>query len=363
MDALLADLEQEKAQQESIKEKHQSSTTRITELDLASERKRQEHSQLTAELAARAGNSALLQEKIKQQEAKVRDGVQNRVEIEQALKHLVGDKAQRDERIELLRGQRANYQQRLDEAERLMDELMSDFNARGRLAEQRKQDLDDLREKLFEIQTDLATGEQEVRLLAEQRERQEKELWAQTSDLSRLSFSLESLDELIEQTVQIAQKTSFELQKARDAVEEARQMCADHERRKAELELNVRNVLYRQQTLKQLEAEREGYQEAVRRLLKETDRNADLGSGVIGPIAELLTVSEESELAIETALGGALHDVVTDTRATASRLIAWLKATRSGRVTFQPLDAVQSRRAARDLVANRNVFGICRFGV
>ena len=211
--------------------------------------------------------------------------------------------------------------------------------------------LDDLREKLFEIQTDLATGEQEVRLLAEQRERQEKELWAQTSDLSRLSFSLESLDELIEQTVQIAQKTSFELQKARDAVEEARQMCADHERRKAELELNVRNVLYRQQTLKQLEAEREGYQEAVRRLLKETDRNADLGSGVIGPIAELLTVSEESELAIETALGGALHDVVTDTRATASRLIAWLKATRSGRVTFQPLDAVQSRRAARDLVA------------
>ena len=43
MDALLADLEQEKAQQESIR-RNINSTTRITELDLASERKRQEHS-------------------------------------------------------------------------------------------------------------------------------------------------------------------------------------------------------------------------------------------------------------------------------------------------------------------------------
>lgn len=74
--------------------------------------------------------------------------------------------------------------------------------------------------------------------------------------------------------------------------------------------------------------------------------------GIIGTVASLLQVPADLELAIETALGGRLQDVVVVDWAAAEAAISLLKRTNAGRATFLPLDTIRySRVPAPSLAA------------
>ena len=49
------------------------------------------------------------------------------------------------------------------------------------------------------------------------------------------------------------------------------------------------------------------------------------------------------EIAIETALGGSIQNIVTDNEQTAKQMIEFLKKNRYGRATFLPLNSISSR--------------------
>ena len=57
----------------------------------------------------------------------------------------------------------------------------------------------------------------------------------------------------------------------------------------------------------------------------------------------MITTEKEYETAIETALGGSIQNVVTDSEETAKRLIEYLKKNRYGRATFLPLTSVKMK--------------------
>ena len=84
----------------------------------------------------------------------------------------------------------------------------------------------------------------------------------------------------------------------------------------------------------------EGYSNGVRRVMEQKNRNP----GILGVVADLISTEEKYELAIETALGGALRNIVTDNENTAKYLIEFLKASRAGRATFLPLTNIRPRR-------------------
>ena len=84
----------------------------------------------------------------------------------------------------------------------------------------------------------------------------------------------------------------------------------------------------------------EGYGGSVKRVM---ERREDT-PGIIGVVADLLKVEKKYETAIETALGGSIQNVVTDTEETAKRMIAYLKSTKGGRATFLPLTSIRNRR-------------------
>ena len=62
--------------------------------------------------------------------------------------------------------------------------------------------------------------------------------------------------------------------------------------------------------------------------------------GIRGVVADLITTEKKYETAIETALGGSIQNVVTDSEQTAKQLIEYLKKNRYGRVTFLPLTSI-----------------------
>ena len=65
--------------------------------------------------------------------------------------------------------------------------------------------------------------------------------------------------------------------------------------------------------------------------------NKDREKGLIGVVADIIKVDKEYEIAIETALGGNIQNIVTDNEETAKRMISFLKKNKFGRATFLPL--------------------------
>ena len=93
--------------------------------------------------------------------------------------------------------------------------------------------------------------------------------------------------------------------------------------------------------LENLEKHLEGYNRTVK-ILMENIKNGKApkadGTKVLG---EILTISKEYEIAIETALGAALSNVITENDIIAKNLINYLKQNRIGRATFLPLNNIR----------------------
>ena len=93
----------------------------------------------------------------------------------------------------------------------------------------------------------------------------------------------------------------------------------------------------------------DGYKDSVRRLLSVAKTNPDLKKKIHGMIADIVTTEQKYETAIETAIGGAMQNIVTPTMADARDLVNYLKRTNGGVVTFLPVDSVKPRPDNREI--------------
>ena len=120
---------------------------------------------------------------------------------------------------------------------------------------------------------------------------------------------------------------------------------------KAERELSA--AAQRIHILEDLERNLDGYQQSVKTVM----RAAGSGRlrGIIGPVAGILTVRKGYEVAIETALGFALQNIVVEDEKSARAAIAFLKAEKGGRATFLPLDTMQGSRFSGRLTGTAEV--------
>lgn len=93
----------------------------------------------------------------------------------------------------------------------------------------------------------------------------------------------------------------------------------------------------------------EGYKESVRRLLSIAKTNPEISKHLKGALADVLSTDQRYETAIETALGGAMQNVVTPTADDAKYLIEYLKRTNGGIVTFLPVTSMRPRPDSREI--------------
>lgn len=107
----------------------------------------------------------------------------------------------------------------------------------------------------------------------------------------------------------------------------------------AENEIQRKNERIR--VLDDLEKNMEGYQGSVRLVMNEAKRGAV--SGIHGTVSQLITVKDKYSVAVETALGMAIQNIVVESERDAKKAILLLKERRGGRATFLPLSAIKSR--------------------
>ena len=83
----------------------------------------------------------------------------------------------------------------------------------------------------------------------------------------------------------------------------------------------------------------DGYGNSIRRVMEQKERVP----GIQGVVADLIQVNKDYEIAIETALGGSIQNIVTDNEQTAKTMIEFLKKNRYGRATFLPMSSISPR--------------------
>lgn len=98
----------------------------------------------------------------------------------------------------------------------------------------------------------------------------------------------------------------------------------------------------RLQVLTGMQAEYDGFGRAIKAVLTSA---AAWSNGVCGAVAEVINVSDRYVVAIETALGGALQNIITDHDDIAKQAIQFLKRQNVGRATFLPLNTIRPAQA------------------
>lgn len=103
--------------------------------------------------------------------------------------------------------------------------------------------------------------------------------------------------------------------------------------------LDAQERLRRVKILEDLERNLEGFSHSVKIVMKEAGRGAL--SGIHGPVSRVIKVPPQYNVAIETALGGAMQNIVTSTEEDAKRAIGLLKQKDGGRATFLPMTTIK----------------------
>ena len=100
----------------------------------------------------------------------------------------------------------------------------------------------------------------------------------------------------------------------------------------------------RLESLKNITERYDGYGNSIRKVMSNKERE----KGLIGVVADIIKVDKEYEIAIETALGGSIQNIVTDNEDTAKRMIDFLKRNKFGRATFLPLTSMHGGGGIRN---------------
>lgn len=103
---------------------------------------------------------------------------------------------------------------------------------------------------------------------------------------------------------------------------------------------NFQTLKARLNLLSEMQHDYEGYYPGVKAVLLATRKKHPSGVGVVGVMAELIKVPDQVRVAVETALGGGLQDIVTETDVDAKKAINYLKSVKGGRATFLPLNTI-----------------------
>ena len=112
----------------------------------------------------------------------------------------------------------------------------------------------------------------------------------------------------------------------------------------------------RLESLRNLTERYDGYGNSIRRVMEQKERVP----GIQGVVADLIQVNKDYEVAIETALGGSIQNIVTDNEQTAKTLIEFLKKNRYGRATFLPMSSISPRGefSPREALKEPGVIGV-----
>ena len=340
--------EQTKVEYERLEQELEELNSRLEEL-----KERQQQNALTRQ--QHEGQIQVLEEQIlagKQNSAHYR----NRLEaLGEELQKRTSDKERFSEEKEELRDKLARQRQRLKEETEHLENIQAEASACAAAVEDGKNEIIEIlnsrattkgKVQRFDAmmeQLDIRKAAVSQRILHLKTE--EEELASERKKAqSRYDSVTHSIDSMNAECIRL----DGEVQKLQDKLkEQSRQMEIG--------QTAYHREASRLESLKNITERYDGYGNSIRRVMEQKSREP----GIKGVVADIIHVQKDYEVAIETALGGSIQNIVTDNEQTAKRMIEFLKKNRFGRATFLPLSNISARGgiSQREVLRETGVIG------
>ena len=272
--------------------------------------------------------------------------------IERELRRLSEESAASAERLEQERAELS----RLEEGEKSMNEEVDSIKAEleaavlkysedSRRSSEIDSKTDELKNRLIEINNKNVARKAEINTLSNYMKTLEERRDTLTEEFENRDRSDEENRERLRDIEKKASENEIALGEKKKRFDEVNDniisIASELQSISSETDrISVRSnqAIARRNTIEEMEANYEGYNNAVRALMGEGLR------GIIGTVSDIIEVPKGYETAIETALGASLQSIVCEDDASAKASIEWLKSTGSGRATFLPVASVRADR-------------------
>lgn len=285
----------------------------------------------------------------------------NTERINQEITQLLEKKERELENSEEFMKQKAELDERAREADLKLQEKVEEYNGLTGIMTRLAEEADNFRNSIFRLSTEITAGKSEISSMEMLREtlRKRQETLTRERDAGEDS-NRETLDSLNGARGE-RDRLAEEMEAGREEALRLKQTMETRRREEKELaiqleelKLSLGRMTARKKTIEELENNYEGYNHAVKHVMK-----SGL-PGIHGVVAELIRVPEGYETAMETALGNSLQNIVCDDEDSARRAIISLKENRAGRMTFLPLTSIRGRETPDAGIKNEK--GVLGFG-
>lgn len=247
--------------------------------------------------------------------------------------------------------------------EKALENKIAEYTEITGVLSQNATDLDNSKNKIFEIHTAISNKNSEInsmKSLQGSLNRRKEQILSEKNDSDKANGNVEEQFEqagnaLTSLKAQI-ERVVAEAGKARNQFNEEVQSEKETEKKLQEITVNIGQISARKKMIEEMESNYEGYNNAVKFIMKSDLR------GIEGVVAELIEVPKGYEVAMETALGAALQNIVCQDDKSAQNAVSLLKSNKAGRLTFLPIQSIRGGQAGHD-ASLVNAEGFKGFGV
>ncbi|MBO4637461.1 MAG: chromosome segregation protein SMC [Clostridiales bacterium] len=318
-------------------------TDKAERLEIEIEEKRQELSDLTEELHDVSSDRKIDEERLRAVKAKIEDNKAEEQKISEEISESEKLLAQRTEEADKLLFEAEEKEKKAEELANTRNELLEQHKASEMSSDKLKKDIENKNTELSEAREQIASKNSQIESIDER-------IRESINNESNASAILKELDtkktetdkawrELMSQEGDVTSDISEREEKIKAVKTKGEKLLARYDAANKKFFSDKSKL----RTLTDLEKRKEGYSESVRRLLNSVESDPSYKRKIYGVVGDLISTDHKYETAIETALGAAIHNVVTDTEQEASDLIGYLKNNRLGRVTFLPIENIEPR--------------------
>lgn len=254
----------------------------------------------------------------------------------------------------------------LDSLEKSFDELSESYSKIANELSLSEDEAGQGQQKIIETLGSLSDIKSSVSRLMAEKELLSTNLNNLNEDITSLSTKIDENSVLLSQSKDIVEEKERALKEIKSEIEALvsgnyllERRLKELENEKANTNTQIKVFENRKKLLTDLQNEYDGYTYAVKKLLKESDKNSAVKKLIVGVVASLIKVPEKFETAIEVALGGAVQNIVTYDEDGAKQLIKFLKDNSFGRATFLPISSIKRRNFDERVLAGKSgCFGV-----
>lgn len=331
---LLNTLHQLEAEEEESLWKRQEIEKHLTE-------RRETHYQIESSLEQLESQLELISKEIEFTQYRIQSAEEERTQLLDSVDRIAHQMAEQEKerQFHIQRQEELNrlIQQYKEEEQQLLDELQK---TESELAEKQKWLLEEITSK-SQHQTLIQSLEIQRQNILKQQDELRQQLSHITHQYEVLNKEQSELEVQIRTVQDTVEQTEREIQQCEDKQKELNDIHQKEVKSLQQLRESMTRLEARLYSLQELREKYEGYTAGVRAIMSAKNEGILLGEHILGPIGDLIQTERGYEVAIESALGANINNIVVRTADSAKLAIAFLKERWAGRVTFLPLDTLR----------------------